>query len=78
MANALEPAFPGSIKDREQGKFRPGITARQTTVAVSDDGGRPLGFGTDDLLVGILQQLREMNGHLALITGEEELDASDD
>lgn len=71
------PAFPSSPQDRERGKFRPSAVARQTVVAVSDDAGLPVTYSTDELLAGILVELKINNAHLALITGEEELDASD-
>ena len=70
MPDASTPAFPASTSDRERGRFRPSTTARQTVVAVSDDAGFPLGVTTDDLLAGILIQLRIQNAHLALVNGE--------
>ena len=80
MANptALEPAFPGSIKDWEQGKFRPAATPRETLVAVSDDLGRSVEYSTVELLGEILHQLQINNAHLALITCEEEPHGSSD
>ena len=48
------PDFPGSSGDRERGKFRPSATPRLTTIAVVEDGGRPLVRTTDELLEEIL------------------------
>lgn len=71
------PAFPSSPQDRERGKFRPSTVVRQTVVAVGGDDGLAVTRSTDELLADILAQMKIQNAHLALITGEEELDASD-
>ena len=71
------PAFPSSPQDRERGKFRPSAVARQTVVAVSRDDGLEIGYSTEELLGEILAQLRILNAHQALITGEDFDGASD-
>ena len=48
------PDFPDSSGGREQGKFRPSVTPKLTTVAVVGDDGMPLARSTEQLLEDLL------------------------
>jgi len=65
-STALGPDFPGSAGDRERGKFRPSDWPRLTTVAVSDDGGQPVGTGSDRLLEELIREVRLLRHALVL------------
>lgn len=69
--------MPTTARGTDRSRLRPGKTEGQTMVAVSTDEGLPVVFSTDELLGEILTQMKIQNAHLALITGEEELDVSD-
>lgn len=57
-ATGLGPDFPGSAGDRERGKFRESEYPRLTTIAVTDDEGRPLGRTTDQIMEELLYEMR--------------------
>ena len=60
--------FPGSDRDKLLGSYRGSLNTRLTTIAVSDDFGKPLMGSANDTLLQILVQLQIMNVHLSLLT----------
>jgi len=61
------PEFPGSMQDRERGKFRPSEWKRLTQLAVCNDDGSEVGGSLAALFEEMLQEMRLFNKNFATL-----------
>ena len=67
-STGLGPDFPGHAGDREKGRFREGPQPRLTAVAVVDNEGQAVGFGVEQKLDVLIEEIRLLR-HALVLTG---------